>query len=50
MGDIRKRTTMDECRRTFQRLDEVRLRRLIWALLAVLGALGVGNAVWRLAG
>jgi uncharacterized membrane protein YfcA len=36
--------------RGYQRLDEARLRRLIWALLAVLGALGVGNAAWRLAG
>ena len=35
--------------RGYQRLDEARLRRLIWALLAALGALGVANAVWRLA-
>jgi len=36
--------------RLYRRLDEARLRRVIWALLAVLGALGVANAVWRLAG
>jgi hypothetical protein len=36
--------------RGFQRLDDARLRRLIWALLAALGALGVANAAWRLAG
>ena len=36
--------------RLYLQLDEARLRRLIWALLALLGTLGVGNAAWRLAG
>ncbi len=35
--------------RLYVALDEARLRRLIWHLLAVLGALGVGNGLWRLA-
>ena len=35
--------------RLYLQLDEARLRRLIWALLALLGTLGVGNAAWRLA-
>jgi uncharacterized membrane protein YfcA len=34
--------------RLFIRLDEARLRRLIWALLALLGALGVVSAVLRM--
>ena len=34
--------------RGFQRLDDARLRRLIWALLAALGAVGVAGALWRL--
>ena len=34
--------------RGFQRLDDARLRRLIWGLLALLGALGVAGALWRL--
>ena len=33
--------------RIYLQLDEGRLRRLIWLLLAALGALGVGNGVWR---
>ena len=35
--------------RLYLQLDEARLRRLIWALLAALGTLGVASAVWRLA-
>jgi uncharacterized membrane protein YfcA len=34
--------------RLYLQLDEARLRRLIWALLAVLGTLGVASAAWRL--
>lgn len=34
--------------RLYRSLDEARLRRLVWALLAVLGALGVARAVWPL--
>ena len=34
--------------RWFRRLDETRLRRLIWRLLAALGALGVAAALLRL--
>ena len=36
--------------RLYLRLDEARLRRLVWCLLAALGALGVANAAWRLLG
>lgn len=35
--------------RIYLQLDDTRLRRLIWLVLAVLGALGVGNGVWRIA-
>ena len=35
--------------RLYLQLDEARLRRLIWALLAALGTLGVASAAWRLA-
>ena len=35
--------------RFYHRLDEVRLRRLIWLVLAVLGALGVASGLWRIA-
>ncbi len=35
--------------RGFRRLDETRLKRLVWTLLALLGALGVAGAIWRLA-
>lgn len=34
--------------RLYVRLDETLLRRLVWCLLAALGGLGVGSAVWRL--
>jgi uncharacterized protein len=34
--------------RLFLRLDDARLRSLIWRLLALLGALGVAAAAWRL--
>ena len=34
--------------RGFQRLDDARLRRLIWGLLAALGAVGVAGALGRL--
>ena len=34
--------------RLYVRLDEARLRRVIWALLAVLGALGAASAVIRI--
>ena len=34
--------------RLYARLDEARLRRLIWALLAVLGTLGAASAVIRM--
>jgi uncharacterized membrane protein YfcA len=33
--------------RGFRRLDETRLRRLVWTLLVLLGALGVVGALWR---
>lgn len=33
--------------RIYLQLDDTRLRRLIWLLLAALGALGVGNGLWR---
>lgn len=33
----------------YARLDEARLRRLVWVLLAALGAVGVSGALWRLA-
>lgn len=36
--------------RLYLQLDEARLRRLIWALLAALGTLGVASAAWRLVG
>lgn len=36
--------------RIYLKLDEARLRRLIWALLALLGGLGVAGGVWRMAG
>ena len=36
--------------RGFQRLDDVRLRRLIWALLVALGAIGVIGALLRMQG
>ena len=36
--------------RGFQRLDDARLRRLIWGLLVGLGAVGVAGAVGRLVG
>jgi uncharacterized membrane protein YfcA len=36
--------------RIYLRLAEARLRRVIWAILATLGALGTANAAWRLAG
>jgi uncharacterized membrane protein YfcA len=36
--------------RLYLRLDEAQLRRLVWRLLAGLGALGVGSALWRLLG
>jgi uncharacterized protein len=36
--------------RLYGRLDEARLRRLIWALLAVLGAVGSATALRQLAG
>lgn len=32
--------------RLYLRLDEAQLRRLVWWLLAVLGAAGLGNALW----
>ena len=35
--------------RIYLQLDDTRLRRLIWLVLAVVGALGVGNGVWRIA-
>jgi uncharacterized membrane protein YfcA len=34
--------------RIYLQLDEARLRRLIWQLLAALGALGVSAGVWRM--
>ncbi|MBL8352622.1 MAG: sulfite exporter TauE/SafE family protein [Burkholderiaceae bacterium] len=34
----------------YRGLDEARLRRLIWTLLALLGALGVARAAWPLLG
>jgi uncharacterized membrane protein YfcA len=34
--------------RIYLQLDEARLRRLIWQLLAALGALGVCAGVWRM--
>jgi len=34
--------------RGYQRLDEARLKRLVWALLAGLGTLGVAGAAWRM--
>lgn len=34
--------------RLYRRLDEARMRRLVWWLLAALGTLGVANAAWRL--
>ena len=36
--------------RGFARLDDASLRRLIWRLLAALGAIGLLGAAWRLAG
>lgn len=36
--------------RLYRGLDEARLRRLVWRLLAVLGGLGVARAVWPLLG
>jgi uncharacterized membrane protein YfcA len=36
--------------RLYRGLDETRLRRLIWTLLAVLGGLGVARAAWPLLG
>lgn len=35
--------------RWYRRLDEARLRRLIWRLLAAMGTLGLALAAWRLA-
>ncbi len=35
--------------RIYLRLDEARLRRLIWCVLAALGALGVASGLWRIA-
>jgi hypothetical protein len=32
----------------FRHLDEARLKRLVWVLLAALGTLGVAGAAWRL--
>lgn len=34
--------------RLYRGLDEARLRRLVWTLLAVLGGLGVGRTAWPL--
>lgn len=34
--------------RIYLRLDEARLRRLIWLVLAALGALGVASGLWRI--
>jgi uncharacterized membrane protein YfcA len=34
--------------RGFRRLDEAQLKRLVWTLLALLGALGVAGAAWRM--
>ena len=33
--------------RLYLRLDEAQLRRLVWALLAVLGAIGLAQALLR---
>ena len=34
--------------RWYARLDEARLRRLVWLLLAAPGTIGVAGAAWRL--